>query len=253
MRRYGQHFLVCEWVGQELSKLLDPSREDTIVEIGCGKGFLTSFTAKLGCRLLCYEIDETLVEEFKRNVSGNVELRLKDFLKVSQNEIEGAQLCYGSIPYQISSKIIRKVIELGFKRCIFIVQKEFAEKLAHGRDKRRLTFITALTQTYFDVRVLFHVPRTCFDPPPKVDSTMVELVRKRTPLDLKRYEEFLRRLFSRPNKTLKNALKTLSIDYQGPFENVRVFNANVDQIVKIYLEWCYDEGGTFRNGPQLHS
>lgn len=245
MRRYGQHFLVCEWVGRELSKTLNPSTEDSVVEIGCGKGFLTKFVASLGCRVICYEIDEALAEEFERCIRGNVELRLKDFLHVTPVEIEGAELCYGSIPYQISSKLIRKVIELGFKRCVFIVQKEFAEKLAHGRDKRRSTFITALTQTYFDVSILYQIPKTCFDPPPKVDSAMVELVRKQVQLDLVKYEEFLRRLFLRPNRTLKNALRSMSIDYRGSLENIRVCNMSVDQILKIYLEWCYDQSGTF--------
>lgn len=245
MRRYGQHFLVCEWVGRELSKILNPSAEDSVVEIGCGKGFLTRFVASLGCRVICYEIDEVLRKEFERYVCGNVELRLKDFLHVTPTEVEGTKLCYGSIPYQISSKLIRKVIELGFERCVFIVQKEFAEKLVHGRDKRRSTFITVLTQTYFDVGILHQIPKTCFDPPPKVDSAMVELVRKQVQLNLEEYEDFLRKLFLRPNRTLKNALKVMSIDYRGSLENVRVCNMSVDQILKIYLEWYYDQSGTF--------
>ncbi len=229
----------------ELADRLNPRTDDVVVEIGCGKGFLTRFVAQTGCKLICYEVDESLSEEFKRSVPfENVELRLKDFLEVDVEEIEGARVCYGSIPYQISSKIVRKVIELGFERCLFIVQKEFAEKLVLGRERRKHTLITLLGQTYFNVSVLRRVPKGCFQPPPKVDSAMIELVRKHVKLDLDKYEDFLKKLFLRPNRSVKAVLKEMSVAQCEIFENERICDLSVEQVLNIYSRWSNDEGGT---------
>jgi len=242
VRPYGQHFLRCEDVALELVDRLNPRTEDVVVEIGCGKGFLTRFVAQRGCRLVCYEIDGSLSDEFKRNVPfENVELRLKDFLEVGIKEIEGARLCYGSIPYQISSNIVRKVIELGFERCLFIVQKEFAEKLLFGRERKKHTLITLLTQTYFSVSILRRVPKRCFEPPPKVDSVMIELIRKDVKVDLDGYEDFLRRLFLRPNRSAKAVLKEMGVGQCEAFEDARICDLSVEQVLSVYLRWSNDE------------
>ncbi|KAF2958713.1 hypothetical protein AS159_03290 [Thermotoga sp. Ku-13t] len=244
MRPYGQHFLRCDEIAFELVKRLNPRREDVVVEIGCGTGFLTRFVAQTGCRVLCYEIDESLSLEFAKNVPHeNVELRIKDFLKVTREELQGAELCYGSIPYQISSRIVRKAIELGFQRCIFIVQEEFAEKMIWGREKHRGTFMTALCQTFFDVSILRRVPRRCFEPPPKVDSVLVEMVRKNVAVDLDSYERFLRELFSRPNRNVKSVLREMNIDCDD-FENVRVRDLRIEQLMNIYSRWLHDKRRT---------
>lgn len=252
MRPYGQHFLKCEDVALELVDRLNPRTDDVVVEIGCGKGFLTRFVAQRGCRLVCYEIDESLSEEFKRNVPfENVELRLKDFLEVGTKEIESARLCYGSIPYQISSKIVRKMIELGFERCLFIVQKEFAEKLVLGRERRKHTLITLLSQTYFNVSILRRVPKRCFEPPPKVDSVMIELVRKDVGVDLDSYEDFLKRLFLRPNRSAKAVLKEMGVDQCEAFEDARIWDLNVEQALSVYMRWSDDERRTLRNRSEF--
>lgn len=246
MRPYGQHFLRCEDIAKEIARKLNARAGDVVVEIGCGKGFLTKFVAQAGCKIVCYEVDASLKEEFTKNVPfENVEFRLKDFLEVKSEELQGAQLCYGSIPYQISSKIIRKLIELGLRTCLLIVQKEFAEKLVLGRDKYKRTFMTILSQTYFDITILRRVTKTCFEPPPRVDSALIELRRKNVQIDLDSYERFLRKLFQRPNKIVKTVLKEIGLDGFDISPTKRVRDLSVQDVLNIYLRWLNDQRRTF--------
>ncbi len=237
MRRYGQHFLREEFYATRIVELLDPTPGELVVEIGPGKGALTKILLAKGCKVLAFEIDPQLSQKLKNLiVSPQLQVIQCDFLLVEENQLDDAKLCIGSIPYQSSLEILSKICQLRFERVALIVQKEFAQKLSAKPGERRYTFISALVQSLYCVQIAFDIPPRAFLPAPQVTSSAVVMRRIRQMQNLNDYISFLRKLFSSPNKLLKNVVETMprlneSLVYR------RVRQLSVDEILYLYGKW----------------
>ncbi len=234
MRPFGQHFLTDEKAVHCLIEQLLDEKNRTIIEIGPGKGFITKFLLQNGFKIVAYEIDEKIANQLKESVNSiNLDIRVKDFLKVDIQELPDLSCCIGSIPYQISSKLVRKIIDLSFKKAVLIVQKEFAEKLTASPSTRKYTFISALAQSFYTIRRICNIPKSSFSPPPKVESTIIVMVKKQKTPEPGGYALFLRRLFTSPNKTVRYALRSLQ-DVRAEILQKRVRDLSTDEILEIY-------------------
>lgn len=248
MRPFGQHFLIDEKIARCLINQIDDQKNEVIIEIGAGKGFITKYLLQKNYKVLAYEIDETVATELKESIkSDNLEIRIKDFLKVNLQELPSVKCCIGSIPYQISSLLIRKIVELSFQKVVLIVQKEFADKLTARSSTKRYTFITVFTQSFYNIRKICNISKNSFSPPPKVDSAMIVLQRKQQTPQLDGYDLFLRKLFVSPNKIVKNVMN-LPQSIRSKISEKRVRDLSIGEVIEFYenyKEWLGDKGRTF--------
>ena len=122
----------------------------------------------------------------------------------------------GNFPYNISSQIVFKTLENRHQIPEFsgMFQKEVALRIAEKEGSKVYGILSVLTQAFYDVEYLFTVPPTVFNPPPKVDSGVIRLVRKENytlPVDEKLFYKVVKTAFQQRRKTLRNSLKTLNL------------------------------------------
>ena len=234
MRPFGQHFLIDEQVVHCLVNQLSDQQNKFVIEIGAGKGFITKHLIQSGFKVLAYEIDEKVANELRENIKSNsLEVCVRDFLNVSCEELPTLNCCVGSIPYQISSLLIRKIISLSFQKAVLIVQKEFADKLIALPSMKKYTFISVLAQSFYNIKKVCNISKNSFSPPPKVDSAIIVMNRKKQVPELDRYTLFLRKLFTSPNKIARN-VANFPLDFQYEILEKRVRDLSVDEIIEFY-------------------
>ena len=234
MKPFGQHFLIDEQVVHCLVNQLCDQQKKFVIEIGAGKGFITKSLIQNGFKVLAYEIDEKVANELRENIKSNsLEVRVRDFLDVSCEELPTLDCCVGSIPYQISSSLIRKIISLSFQKAVLIVQKEFADKLIAMPSVKKYTFISVLAQSFYDIQKICSISKNSFSPPPKVDSAIIVMNRKKQVPELDRYTLFLRKLFTSPNKIVRNVVN-YPLVFQYEILEKRVRDLSVDEIIEFY-------------------
>lgn len=210
-RRLGQHFLTRKSILERTAETAEPGEGDIVIEIGPGKGALTSHLLARAARVIAIEIDPVLVHYLRTKFRDEPRLTLveTDVLKADLAQW-GPAIVVGNLPYYITSPIIEKTLALGpmLKRAVFLVQKEVAERLIANPGTRDYGFLSVQTQLYSSVELVFPVPATAFHPPPKVDSAVVRLVPELhfPALDRRAFLEFIGRCFRHKRKTIRNNL-----------------------------------------------
>lgn len=218
-RALGQNFLVDANI---LRKILDAavlSPETGVLEIGAGIGTLTRALAEHARHVLVIELDRSLRPILRETLAGveNVHVEYGDFLKVNLPALLDAYcapLCQvvANIPYQITSPLITRLLEhkASFTRMVLMMQKEVAERLLAKPGTGEYGSMTVFVRYHAEVRLVTHVSRNSFLPPPKVDSAVVRLdPRAEPPLpvkDEKRFFAVVHAAFGARRKTLLNAL-----------------------------------------------
>ena len=225
----GQHFLKNAAIAQKIVAALQPERSDIIFEIGAGHGELTQLLAEVcaekGCKLFAIEKDRRLAEEltahFKASAGANkVEVFSDDALDFFQSGqfkkwIDGAgggqYKIVGNIPYYLTGHLLRIISELEARpaRCVLMVQKEVAERIAAKPPK--MNRLAASVQFWADVKIIASVPKENFQPVPMVDSAIIslDLINDKNPAEnipADRYYAAVRSLFAQPRKTVLNNL-----------------------------------------------
>jgi 16S rRNA (adenine1518-N6/adenine1519-N6)-dimethyltransferase len=236
-KHLGQVFLSDDRIAKRIVKAAELTPEDVVVEIGAGAGTLTEELAKTGARVIAYEIDESLAPILQERLSKypNVELRFEDFLK-AKNVPEGA-ICVSNIPYSITGPLMEKIIEWKFKRAIVMIQKEVGERILAKPGKKTYGYLSVVVQTFYEVKKLFDVSRSCFVPNPEVDSTVVDLKRKPVDLDFEKFKKFVSMIFAKKRKTLKNNLRPFLSIFEGVDLSRRAEQLTVEEIVELYEKW----------------
>jgi 16S rRNA (adenine1518-N6/adenine1519-N6)-dimethyltransferase len=187
-----------------------PKPEPLVVEIGPGRGALTERLLKRAARVVAIELDFSLVEHLRHKFASEERLQIvhADVLKTDLAQWDRAPVV-GNLPYYITSPILENVARLSVSRAVFLVQKEVAERLVAPPGQRDYGFLTVHTALWMESRLLFEVKRSAFRPPPKVDSAVVLLERRKHPLDVGDPEPFLQfvsQCFRHKRKTLRNNL-----------------------------------------------
>ncbi len=144
-RRLGQHFLVRQSVLERIANAACADARGPVVEIGPGKGALTSHLLALAERVIAIEIDPVLTQYLrsKFRASSNLELIENDILKVDLATLQSA-VVVGNLPYYIASPIIEKVLALRspIARAVFLVQKEVAARLTASPGTRDYGYLS---------------------------------------------------------------------------------------------------------------
>lgn len=186
----------------------------TVVEIGPGRGALTSHLLARAERVVAIEIDPVLVEYLRAKFRDEARLTLveADVLKADLSQW-GVAAVAGNLPYYITSPILEKTLRLGARltRAVFLLQKEVAERLTARPGTRDYGFLSVQTQLLSTPEILFTVPAAAFRPPPKVDSAVVQLVPKNPgdpAVDGTAFLDFVGLCFRHKRKTIRNNLLT---------------------------------------------
>lgn len=229
--KLGQHFLASDSAAQRIVEALGDTSAATVLEIGPGRGVLTSLLAQRTQRLIAIELDRVLAAQLRMEfgMRQNVEIIEGDVLKIELDTVFGPKpgslrpgLSYqpeparviGNLPYYITSDILLRLLEYHryFSTIVVMLQKEVADRLAASPGSRDYGLFTATTQLYARVEKLFTLPPSAFNPPPKVHSSVIRLTIQPR-LEALRVPEaefisFLKLCFGQKRKTLWNNLKT---------------------------------------------
>ena len=210
-RRLGQHFLARQSVLERIAEVACPEPAETVIEIGPGRGALTSHLLSGASRVIAIEIDPVLVHYLQAKFRDEPRLTLipGDVLKIDLAQW-GPAIVAGNLPYYITSPIIQKTLALGSRlaRAVFLVQKEVGERLTASPGTRDFGFLSVQTQLLSRPELVLTVPAAAFRPPPRVDSAVVRL----TPgndfsvLDHQAFLEFAALCFRQKRKKIRNNL-----------------------------------------------
>jgi 16S rRNA (adenine1518-N6/adenine1519-N6)-dimethyltransferase len=218
----GQHFLSQPGVLGKIVRVIDPRPDEVVLEVGPGKGGLTALLAARAGRVIGVEKDERLIPGLRalrldRTQIVEADILTADWAGLLERFGRGfarAKLA-GNIPYAISSPLLDRVLERRglFVLCVFLVQKEFSEKLAAGPGSKSYGPLSIISQRFFEVRRRFAVAPGSFTPPPRVESEVVSLVPlpavERPVADEAGLARFLHACFAERRKTLANNLVRL--------------------------------------------
>ena len=227
-KHLGQHFLTDESIAKDIADALSGNGYDDVLEIGPGMGVLTKYLLPKKAKVTVMELDRESVaylndtfplENIKLDTSSeHFSIIEGDFLKKSiQNIFNKKQVAIiGNFPYNISTQIVFKAIENREYVIEFagMFQKEVAKRIAEKEGSKVYGILSVLTQAFFDVEYLFTVPPTVFNPPPKVDSGVIRLVRKKDfslPVDEKLFFRVVKAAFNQRRKMLRSSLKSFNL------------------------------------------
>jgi 16S rRNA (adenine1518-N6/adenine1519-N6)-dimethyltransferase len=228
--KLGQHFLVDSAATMQIVEALGDISETTVLEIGPGRGALTSLLARRARRLIAIEIDRVLAAQLRMNFSQepNVEIIEGDVLAIDFHTLFGPKpgstrpginhqpvpaRVVGNLPYFITSDILLRLFEFRqyFETIVLMVQREVAERLAAAPGRSEYGLLSATAQLYASVEEMFTLPPSAFSPPPKVDSTVVRLridpKVESLGVNESDFINFLKLSFGQKRKTLWNNLK----------------------------------------------
>jgi 16S rRNA (adenine1518-N6/adenine1519-N6)-dimethyltransferase len=220
-KHLGQHFLkelkYAERIAQAIS-FEDKCESKLIAEIGPGTGALTQFILKRSLAdLIVFEVDTDSVEYLLKAEMLKQDQIYGDFLQSDLNQIfnKNCNILVGNFPYNISSQIFFKVLEIPdqIDQVVCMLQKEVADRIVADEGGKIRGILSVLIQAFYDVKYLFTVPPGAFNPPPKVQSAVIELKRndrKALPVAYTDFARVVKMGFNQRRKTLRNAVKALN-------------------------------------------
>ena len=214
-KKFGQNFISDTNLLSAIVADAKVTKQDTVIEIGCGGGTLTAALAESAGKVIGYEIDRDLQPVLSHRLAEfhNVELNFADIMKQELSEIEEGLSSYvvvANLPYYITTPVIMKFVEGSEKmrRMIIMVQEEVADRLSAEPGTEAYGSVTAAISVRGEARVTRKVPRKMFYPVPNVDSAVVEITLNKTlPQETaKAYRAVVRAAFASRRKTLLNNL-----------------------------------------------
>ena len=188
----SQNFLTDRRIIDRLLSKTDVSHNDTVLEIGAGKGHITKALSKRAKTVVSYEIDGALYEKLKPNLADNVRLIRGDFLKCALPK--ASYKVFANITFSKTSEIIRKLTAGNLPEHIWLIMEKGAAKRFCGLPTENTNSL--LLKPFFDVKISYYFNRTDFHPAPRTDVVMLELIKKPAdiPLNQKRdFSEFISR------------------------------------------------------------
>jgi 16S rRNA (adenine1518-N6/adenine1519-N6)-dimethyltransferase len=207
----GQNFFANPRLADRIVETVMETNPKGVIEIGPGDGYFTSrFSQKLES-VTAIEKDTQLSDALKAKLP-TVTVINEDILETDLSELDivsGETVCFGSLPYNISKRIISKMlVETTFSNLYFIIQKEVADK--YVLTESDTSVLSLMTKLYADCRVIMDIKPGAFIPAPKVTSTFIKFTRNSN-LDrvtsLEMYTKLVKSAFSSPRKMLRNNLK----------------------------------------------
>ncbi|HYG53223.1 MAG TPA: 16S rRNA (adenine(1518)-N(6)/adenine(1519)-N(6))-dimethyltransferase RsmA [Flavobacteriales bacterium] len=241
-KHLGQHFLHDQKICERIAAAVSQDSIKNILEIGPGTGALTKKLLPHFPSLKVIDIDTESIRYLRDNNVLPAENSIEgDFL---ENDISsyfnGEQfMVVGNFPYNISSQILFKVYDNKtlIPEMVGMFQKEVAVRITSGHGTKDYGILSVLIQAFYEAKYLFTVNQGSFNPPPKVKSGVIKLVRKNGFLlgyDEKIFSRVVKAAFNQRRKTLKNSLSGLMQPGQKiPFEGLRPEQLSVPEFIEL--------------------
>ena len=216
----GQNFLKDKNIIKKIADSINPTEEDLIIEIGPGAGALTKELVKKKSEVICFEIDTKLKEILEQINSEKLTIIFKDFLSIKINEYidqnKYKNLYFvGNLPYYITTAIINKIVkESNPYEITIMVQKEVADRFSAKPGTKDYSSISIFLQYNFDIERVCNVSKTCFEPVPKVDSSVIKFKRNKkiSANDEEKFYKLIKDSFTQKRKNLRNNLKRYDLN-----------------------------------------
>lgn len=254
----GQHWLVDEMILDKIAISLEGIDYDAILEVGPGKGALTSYLLKKvrggGKHLFAVEFDERMYQHLQKQYkeNNNITIINQDYLKFNEEDQPlGNYIIIANLPYNISSPIFNKLITARLKPAgaALLVQKEVAVRLASGAGQRNSSPLSIELNNYYETELGIIVPKEAFDPPPKVTSQVIKLTLKDETIfgnNINGVMKLVRLGFKMRRKKLVNNLSSLGLNTDRLSSmltqlkidiNIRAEQMSSRQWLKLYLSF----------------
>jgi 16S rRNA (adenine1518-N6/adenine1519-N6)-dimethyltransferase len=245
-KHLGQHFLNDLSAARKIVDLLQPGgRYTKVLEIGPGMGVLTQYLIERT------DLDTFLVELDGESVSylnehfpalkekifseDFLQMYLEKKLALAENERFGV---IGNFPYNISSQIFFRILEKknAVEEVVCMLQKEVAKRIASEPGNKDYGILSVLLQAYYQIDYAFTVPPGAFNPPPKVQSGVIRLVRNENTFlncDEKKFKSIVKTAFNQRRKKLSNALKPLGIEPAHQWVDKRAEQLHYEEFIEL--------------------
>ncbi|MGA7525218.1 MAG: 16S rRNA (adenine(1518)-N(6)/adenine(1519)-N(6))-dimethyltransferase RsmA [Acidobacteriaceae bacterium] len=225
--KLGQNFLVSPTAQAAIADALGDLTHRTVVEIGPGRGAITTLLAPRARRLILIELDRDLSARLRTQFADrpSIEILQQDILTTDlaalrSNPDERLQIV-GNLPYYITSDILLHLFRAhaSIDRTVIMTQREVADRIAAHPGTRDYSLLSVTAQLYARVENLFTLPPEAFSPPPQVHSTVLRLTMaprfaelglaagQNSPDSAASFLQFLRLTFAQKRKTLANNLR----------------------------------------------
>jgi 16S rRNA (adenine1518-N6/adenine1519-N6)-dimethyltransferase len=220
-----------------LARIVDaiqPARQDFLVEIGPGEGALTAPLLERLDRIRVVELDRDLAALLRQAFPPErIEVYEADVLDFDFAIFPPGFRVVGNLPYNISTPILFRLAAHAsrLRDMHFMLQREVVERMVAAPSTAAYGRLSVSLQARFTMKKLLDVSRGAFKPPPKVESAVVRLVPRASPLEID--EDLLRRAFSARRKTLRNALPGIDFDALGIDPKLRPENLSADDYARI--------------------
>ncbi|MCM8795331.1 MAG: 16S rRNA (adenine(1518)-N(6)/adenine(1519)-N(6))-dimethyltransferase RsmA [Candidatus Omnitrophica bacterium] len=240
-KRLGQNFLIDPNIIKKIIVATGLSFDDTVLEIGAGRGELTQLIAPRTKKVYAVEIDSSLCNTLRQRLKDypHVEIIPQDILKLDLENLDSELKVIGNIPYYLTTPILRHLLKFRHKiSLIYIsVQKEFAARILAKVGTKAYGAFSCFMQYYTKPENLFIIKRTCFWPVPKVDSCFLKIKIRKKPILPSDKEKLLfrviRQAFSQRRKTLKNSLKKIIPAEKLPHPNLRPEDLSLRDFINL--------------------
>lgn len=251
-KELGQHWLNDQTSLDSIVQFADLNLSDTVLEIGPGQGSLTNLLAKNVARVVAVEVDDLLIDRLKSRFSNQskVEIVSQDIRNYNLSLLPPNYKCVANIPYYLTSYLIRLLSQSTnqAKVVVLLVQREVAERITAKPGK--MSILAVMAQAYWLVELGPIIRAELFNPPPKVDSRIIKMIRRDaslTPQGLeKEFMQIVKVGFSQKRKTLLNSLSAglnkdkltirTILTKVGLNSNIRAQSLSLDEWNKLTIE-----------------
>lgn len=214
-KRLSQHFLVDHNIVRKIVAAVALQREDTVLEIGPGRGILTRALCEKAGHVIAIELDRSLGETLEAALAGidNLELQFGDALAFPYDTVPHGTVVVANLPYAISTPLLFQLLSAHARidRMVLMLQTEVARRLVARPGTKDYGILSIMTQYRAVPSLAFHVSAGCFRPKPTVSSTVVVLPVRRAPLvsvvNEPMFIRTVRAAFAHRRKTLVNSLR----------------------------------------------
>lgn len=220
-KRFGQNFLTDDGVLNNIILAINPQPQDTMVEIGPGLAAMTRLLLQGVDQMHVVELDRDLVERLKKTFDPKkLIIHSADALQFDFASIPvpaGSKLrVVGNLPYNISSPLLFHLAEIAphVQDQHFMLQKEVVERMVAAPGSKTYGRLSVMLQWRYRMELMFIVPPTAFDPPPRVESAIVRMIPIENPLhcDQEKLEQVVLKAFSQRRKVIRNCLAGMFVE-----------------------------------------
>ena len=235
-KKWGQNFINDKNIINKIISVFNPNKNDTILEIGPGRGALTIPLSKISKEIIAIEIDPMLCKILNEHNFEKIKITNDDILNYDLSSLSKGYKIIGNLPYYITTPIIFKFLNnINWVKMTIMVQKEVANRIIAKPGNKNYGRLSIMIQAYSSITQHFNISPNLFEPKPKVDSTVISI--KPKPIKIMNPHLFytiVKLAFQKRRKMLKNSLSEYLTNEQiNKYGHIRPEKISVNDFINI--------------------